>query len=83
MRTWGQCNCCRKHCTDQRCNLRENEVLSDDLIALVGQAEPQGFSDLSSWVNRIACVCACVRECALQTPVKSPLGKDASEDETG
>lgn len=65
--------------------MRENEVLSDDLIALVGQAEPQGFSDLSSWVNRIAYVfervCECV--CVLQTPVKSPLGKDASEDETG
>lgn len=56
MRTWGQCNCCRKHRADQRCNLRENEVLSDDLISLVGRAEPQGFSDLSSWVNNI-CVC--------------------------
>lgn len=80
MRTWGQCNCCRKHCADQRCNLRENEVLSDDLIALVGQAEPQGFSDLSSWVNSTtyACMSVCVYVC-----VKSPEGKNASEDESG
>lgn len=62
MRTWGQCNCCRKHCADQRCNLRENEVLSDDLISLVGQAEPQGFSDLSSWVNSTTYVCVCVSQ---------------------
>lgn len=27
------------NCTDQRCNLRQNEVLRSDLISLVGQAE--------------------------------------------
>ncbi len=51
MRTWGQCNCCRKHRADQRCNLRENEVLSDDLISLVGQTEPRSFSDSSYWLE--------------------------------
>lgn len=42
---------------------------------------PEAFLILSSWVNRIAYVF--VQESALQTAVKSPLGKDASEDETG
>lgn len=60
MRTRGQCNCCRKHCADQRCNLRENEVHTDDLISLVGQAEARGFSDLSSWVSSITFVDVCV-----------------------
>ena len=63
--------------------MRENQILSDDLISLVGQAEPRGFSDLSSWVSNITyvgcvCLCVCVTDASEVTMGEK---KNASEDE--
>lgn len=57
----GSGNCCRILSADQSSNLKENEVLADDLISLVAQAEPRGFADLSFWVSGTTCVCVCYR----------------------
>lgn len=82
MRTWGHCNCCRKGCTDQRCNFRENEVLSDDFISLVCQAEPSRlfwfvFLDQQHHICGM-CICVYVKHTTLppQQLVKMSSGEE-------